>query len=250
MTSAILINCDIGERGADHPVDRDLMRYIDIANIACGGHAGDAASVSAFTGLAAAQGVEICAHLSYPDRANFGRLPMAIGTRALLEALDFQLAALPGVKRIKFHGALYNESVVNPALASDLAGWLARHGLALVLTQADSELDLSCRDHGVTVLSEAFAERRYQLLPGTTRLVLMNRNHPRAVIDNLAQAVEQAMEIACRARVAVGEVNDTVQWATLRCETLCIHSDSPIALELARALHDRLQRAPAPASAC
>ena len=63
----MLINCDIGERGADHPQDRELMAYIHIANIACGGHAGDETSIEAFRALAEKHEVEVSAHLSYPD---------------------------------------------------------------------------------------------------------------------------------------------------------------------------------------
>ena len=72
------VNCDIGERGADHPVDRQLMELIDIANIACGGHAGDETSIHAFCQLAEQHGVTVTAHLSYPDRENFGRRSLDI----------------------------------------------------------------------------------------------------------------------------------------------------------------------------
>jgi len=114
------INCDIGERGPGHAVDRRLMEVVHIANLACGGHAGDRASVQAFRALAEEHGVELAAHLSYPDRPNFGRRVLAMPLPALLASLDEQLALLPSPKRVKFHGALYNESCRSRELAAAL----------------------------------------------------------------------------------------------------------------------------------
>jgi len=82
------INCDIGERGPGHATDRKLMEVIHIASLACGGHAGDSGSVKAFSALAEENGVELAAHLSYPDRENFGRRPMRLPASALLAALE------------------------------------------------------------------------------------------------------------------------------------------------------------------
>ena len=112
----MLINCDIGEKGPLHEGDRKLMEYIQIANLACDGHAGDKASVDAFRELAGKCGVGVAAHLSYPDKPNFGRASMALPEAELLAALDAQLALLPGVTLVKFHGALYNDAARNPAI--------------------------------------------------------------------------------------------------------------------------------------
>ena len=117
----MLINCDIGEQGPLHEGDRALMEFIHIANIACDGHAGDKESVAAFRALAEQRGVRIAAHLSYPDKPNFGRASMEISDEDLLAALDAQLALLPGVKLVKFHGALYNRACRDASLAGLLA---------------------------------------------------------------------------------------------------------------------------------
>jgi len=135
-----LINCDIGERGPDHPVDRRLMEVVHLASLACGGHAGDAGSVKVFRALAEKNGVRLAAHLSYPDRPNFGRKAMTISGPALLASLEEQLGLLPGVRRVKFHGALYNEASRDAVLAKTLARWLKRAGIREILAPAGAEI--------------------------------------------------------------------------------------------------------------
>ncbi|MDX1294772.1 MAG: LamB/YcsF family protein, partial [Sulfurimonadaceae bacterium] len=105
----MLINCDIGERGVAHATDDALMEHIDIANVACGGHAGSHESVAYYLGLAEKFSVDVSAHLSYPDPENFGRKVMQIETPELLRSLDEQYALLSHVKCVKLHGALYNK---------------------------------------------------------------------------------------------------------------------------------------------
>jgi 5-oxoprolinase (ATP-hydrolysing) subunit A len=233
----IRINCDIGERGSDHPVDRELMNYIRIANIACGGHAGDSDSVAVFTRLAAERGGEVAAHLSYPDREQFGRRILAIPFPALLESLDRQLAMLPGVKRVKFHGALYNQTGGDEPLANKLAGWLIARGITEVLTPGDSALAWECRRLGIMVQREAFAERRYCLAGPEWRLELVDRRLAHACITGVGEAVTQAVEIIDHNRVEVFATNGiSIGFCTLAADTVCIHSDSLIALDLARCL--------------
>ena len=108
----MVVNCDIGERGVNHPTDLKLMTLISTANIACGGHAGDRESVDAFCALADKNNVTVSAHLSYPDKENFGRISMKIDPERLADSLSEQYELMPpAVKRIKFHGALYNDAV-------------------------------------------------------------------------------------------------------------------------------------------
>ena len=84
----MIINCDIGERGSQHPTDLELMNHIGMANIACGGHAGDEESIAVFSRIAKEKGLQIAAHLAYPDRLNFGRVSMTIAVKELLAGLD------------------------------------------------------------------------------------------------------------------------------------------------------------------
>ena len=228
------INCDIGERGPGHAVDRRLMEVVHIANLACGGHAGDRASVQAFRALAEEHGVELAAHLSYPDRPNFGRRVLAMPLPALLASLDEQLALLPSPKRVKFHGALYNESCRSRELAAALGEWLVRSGIREILAPDDAAIAGEARRRGIAVLREAFAERRYEYDEGGRRLCLVDRSQAHASISDLESALAQAAEIVARRRVNVRhQPGSRPRWRSIAADTICIHSDSPIALELA-----------------
>ena len=228
------INCDIGERGPGHGVDRRLMEVVHIANLACGGHAGDRASVQAFSALAQEHGVELAAHLSYPDRPGFGRRVLPMPLPALLASLDGQLALLPTLRRVKFHGALYNESCRSRDLAAALSEWLARSGIREILAPDDAEIAGEARRRGIAVLREAFADRRYEYDESGHRLRLVDRSQPHASITDLESALAQAGEIVARRRVNVRHrPGSRPCWRAVAADTICIHSDSPIALELA-----------------
>ncbi|QEN06567.1 LamB/YcsF family protein [Oceanispirochaeta crateris] len=233
------INCDIGERGSDHPVDTALMQHIDIANIACGGHAGDNASIRAFRTLADRFDVDVTAHLSYPDKQNFGRLTMNIQQEELLHSLDHQYALMADVKTVKFHGALYNDAASDASLAKLLANWLQKNSINSIVTQFDSELALACENLGISVMAEAFAERRYALNPQNGKLSLVNRSKDYASIHELDEAVQHSLKIMNDQKVtAFYETDGQVKQkeAVLMAQTICIHSDSEISLTLATAL--------------
>ena len=231
-----LINCDIGEQGPLHEGDRKLMEFIHIANLACQGHAGDKDSVEAFRALAAERGVRVAAHLSYPDRENFGRATMRLPDAELLAALEAQLALLPGVTLVKLHGALYNDAWHDAALAELLAGWLRQSGVSGVIAPADAELSFAARKQGITVLREAFVDRRYVYDEPAGRLRLADRTAPDAVIADAGEALAQAENIITHGRVNVSGDPAHPAWKELEADTVCIHSDSPIALELAAGL--------------
>lgn len=241
----ITVNCDIGERGADHPIDIELMKYIRVANIACGGHAGDKASVEAFLERAKKRGVKVTAHLSYPDRANFGRKTMSIPEKELIKSLDSQYAMMPQVKTVKFHGALYNDANVDTKLAKLLIDWMSERGIKEVVTLSDSELAAEAREAGLKVIPEAYAERNFAYNPEKKQLTLVNRTKDYASITDLDAAVKHAMRIAKEGKVATyvegAEGKITRIDVPIRTETICIHSDSEIALELAKRLSSLLQ---------
>jgi len=240
----ITINCDIGERGADHPVDIELMQYIGMANIACGGHAGDEVSVEAFMKRAQERGVKVTAHLSYPDRENFGRKTVALSENELLESLDSQFALVPQVKAVKFHGALYNDANVDKGLAKLLVRWMVKRGIEEVITLSDSELVKAAKNSGMGVINEAFAERNYSYDPSKEQLTLVNRAKDYASITDCNEAVKHALRIVKEGRVTAYIEGDdgefTITELPITAETVCIHSDSEIALELAKQLAELL----------
>lgn len=220
-------NCDIGERGVAHPIDDQLMQYIDIANIACGGHAGDTSSIAYYQNLATKNNVMVTAHLSYPDVANFGRVKMDISTTALIDSLTEQYQRLP-VGKIKFHGALYHEANSNDELAQALVQWMQQQQINLVLTPADSLLANYAKQHHITVMAEAFIERGYQL--NNNKLGLIPRGQAGAELDTVTQALTQYQQIQNGALL----INS--QHYPIIAQSACIHSDSTIALELAQAI--------------
>lgn len=241
----VLINCDIGERGLNHPVDLALMDYIGMANIACGGHAGDEESVAAFMKMAAEKGIKTAAHLSYPDRAGFGRTTMSISDANLLRALHVQMALMPEAKTVKFHGALYNNANVDSRLAGLLAQWMKERGIQEVVTMFDSDLAAASIQAGLAVIREAFAERRYSYDPSRKQLALVDRKKNYARIKDPDEAIQQSLKMVKEQKV-LAYLEDNA--ATIRrmevpieVDTLCIHSDSEIALELAKRLWSLLR---------
>lgn len=220
----MLINCDIGERGVAHPVDDKLMTLIDIANIACGGHAGDKKSVEYYIDLAKKNNVKITAHLSYPDRENFGRQVLQIPFKELLESLDEQYALMPDIKSVKLHGALYNEANVNEKLAITLLKWLEVNHIEEILTPKNSLLNQL--QSNLSVLPEAFLDRTYIIKDDL--LQLSPRSLPNAVITDARIAIEQLENIQ------KGKLLEKY----IDAKTLCIHSDNPNALEILESIQN------------
>lgn len=220
----MLINCDIGERGTAHEIDDQLMAMIDIANIACGGHAGDSESVAYYTSLAQQNSVKITAHLSYPDRANFGRKVLDISEKELLNSLDAQYALISDADTVKFHGALYNQANIDKKLAKILLKWLETNGVLEILTPSNSLL--KTLGGNINILHEAFLDRTYILKDGV--LQLCSRTLPDAVITDPQRALEQFHQIKS------GQLLEQ----DLQADTLCLHSDNINALKILEALKD------------
>lgn len=234
----IELNADIGE-GCD---DAGLMPMLDRVSIACGGHAGDVASMAAALRLAAAHGVAVGAHPSYPDRDHFGRRAMAATEAEIAawvtqqtEALAEQ-AAQQGLRlaHVKPHGALYNVAARDIGVAEAIARAVAALDSGLILIgPSGSALIEAGRAVGLRVLNEAFADRRYQASGQ-----LVSRETAGAVITDPETAAGQALALA------VGEPIRALDGAPLKlsAETLCLHGDTPNALNIARAVHAALNR--------
>ncbi len=232
------VNCDIGERGIDNVTDIELMKYIDIANIACGGHAGNSQSVAFFSELAQQHKVTVSAHLSYPDKENFGRTSMNIGIHELEDALDHQYALLPDTPIVKLHGALYNDCWHNHLLSEKITDWFVNQKIHTVITPENSALAVSCKEAGIKVITEAFAERRYNLNIESNKMSLVSRKHAMASIVDLEEALAQSKSIKNgEVKVFINGTMETTSHS-ITAETICIHSDSAIALNLAKRLRD------------
>lgn len=234
----IELNADIGE-GCD---DAGLMPYLKRVSIACGGHAGDAASMTVALRLAVEHGVAVGAHPSYPDRAQFGRRALPASEDDLVAWVTQQTEALAeraarlGLRlaHVKPHGALYNVAARDLAVAQAIARAVAALDPALLLVGlAGSQLVVAGQAAGLGVLNEAFADRRYQ---ADGRLV--SRETAGALITDPDEAAAQARALAR------GEALVTVDGGGLRvrADTICLHSDTPHALNIARAVHAVLNR--------
>jgi UPF0271 protein len=221
------LNCDMGEL-EDAAHEAALMAYITSANIACGGHAGDAQTMERTARLALERGVRIGAHPGYPDRENFGRLEIAMAPEAIADTVYTQIARLDEVVRrlggtivhVKPHGALYNVAVRNADVARAIAQGVARwNPLTTVFGLAGSPMLDVWRTMGMAVAGEAFADRRYE--PDGT---LRSRKFPDALITDPNEAAAQALRFA-RQGVA---------------ETICVHGDTPGSVEILKACREAL----------
>jgi len=234
MTRPIDLNADVGEY-ADEPrraVEAALIPLVTSCSIACGGHAGDETTMRATARLARRHGVGAGAHPSYPDPAGFGRRRVAIGGEELARALAAQLAALRSVldgegmplQHIKPHGALYAESARSPALARLVVGAAAAAAgrPVLVVGPPGSALEEATRAAGLRFAPEGFVDRRYRA-DGS----LVPRGEPGAIIEDVAIRADQALTLARGSAVA----------------TLCIHGDTPAAIETATAVRAALEAA-------
>ena len=233
----IELSCDLGEASDEsgRAVERELWSLIDAANVACGGHAGDDDSMREAARIAAARGIILGAHPSYPDRENFGRVSMKIDARELRRALIHQLTTLSAIaattgvalQRVKAHGALYNDAHRDRALAEVLVDAARSVDESLSIVAGDtSEMALAARNAGLHVIREAFADRRY--MPDGS---LVSRKDPDALLS-VEEAVEQAALLATRREVIARGGTPL----PLEFDTLCIHADTPNAVERARAI--------------
>ena len=239
---SIDLNCDLGERedlAAD--VQELLLGSVTSANIACGAHAGSEALMRLTIEQALRHGVAIGAHPGYPDRANFGRLELAMPLEEMESSVEQQIRALmriaaqagAEVRYVKPHGALYNQAARDPVLAAAIARAVARvqPRLWLVGLAGSGTLEV-WRDAGFRVAAEAFADRRYE--PDGS---LRSRQHGDALLDGPGAAAAQALAIALHG----GAVASDGSIVSIHAETLCIHGDTPGAAAIARAVRRRLE---------
>jgi len=235
------LNCDLGEGGR---ADEALMPLITSANIACGGHAGDEATMRATLRLARRYGVGAGAHPGHEDPAHFGRRELPVTPAAAAELVVRQterlrrLAAGEGTQltHVKLHGALYNQASRDPALAAAVVRALAADfpGLPLIAL-AGSVLEATARGGlGAPVHAEAFADRAYEA-GGSLRA----RGLPGALLRDAAAAERQVLQILRSGRVATWDGRET----PLRAETVCLHGDGADPVGFARWLRAALAAA-------
>ena len=239
------LNCDIGElpEAIADGTQEALLRSVTSANVACGGHAGDAQTMRTTIEQALRAGVAIGAHPGYPDRDNFGRLELKMPPEAIADAVFEQVQTLAKVAvacgarlvHVKPHGALYNQAVKNRELAEAIAKGVARWRKDLVLVGLAGSLMLDVfREAGLAVAAEAFADRRYE--PDGT---LRSRKFEDALVRNPDEAAWQALSIAEQGVVIASDGSEVA----VDAQTICIHGDTPGSVQIAASVAQTLRDA-------
>lgn len=232
------LNADLGEGIGD---DAAMLTVVTSANIACGGHAGDAASMRAVAARAAALDVRIGAHPSYADRENFGRVQQEVDEDTLTDQLRTQVGDLiqaadavgAKVTYLKPHGALYHAAARDAAHARAVVRVAAEVGCAVV-GPPDGLLLRMAAEQGLPAHAEGFADRGY-----TPAGVLLPRTEPGAVLTDPDQVAARIDQLARTGSVTA--TDGTVVQLPVR--TLCVHGDTPGAVALARRVRAALEGA-------
>ena len=239
------LNADLGEGFGGYVAadDAALFALVTSANIACGFHAGDPSVMLTACRRAAKRGVRIGAHPSYPDLRGFGRRAFDIDPDELFADVLYQLSALDGMAKavgtrvsyVKPHGALYNRVAVDPEQAAAVARAVAAFDEALpILGIPGSEIARQADAAGLGFRVEAFADRAYNS-DGT----LVPRGVAGAMLSDVTLIAERAVQIAR------GEAIGAIDGGTLVLtpDSLCVHGDTPGAVEIARAVRTALESA-------
>lgn len=231
------LNADLGEGCGN---DEALLQLISSANVACGWHAGDAATMLQTVKWALDNNVAIGAHPSFPDRDNFGRTEMQRDPEAVYADVLYQIGALDAMVRaqggqlahVKPHGALYNMAVRDAKLCDAIIRAVRDYDSDLVFFGlANSQMITMARDAGLRVKEEVFADRGYN--PDGT---LVKRGTPGALHDDEDVALNQTLSMIRDKQVRA--IDGT--WVPIRAETVCLHGDGAHAIAFARRIRERL----------
>ena len=238
----INLNADLGEGYGPWKMGDDaaMLDIVASANIACGGHAGDADTMRRTLRLARERGVSVGAHPSYPDLQGFGRRAMALSPAELESQVAAQVGALAGIAalenirltHVKPHGALNNLACADRGVADTVCRAVAAIDRTLILlAPAASALVVAGRAAGLPVVEEIFADRAY--LPDGQ---LVPRSRPDAMIHGAEACLAHVLAMLdAGALIAV----DGTRIAT-SIGSICVHGDNPGAVAVAHHLREQL----------
>ena len=239
MKQKIDLNSDMGEGFGVWEMGNDLalLDYIDSTNIACGWHAGDPERMKKLVAAALHKQVLIGAHPSLPDLMGFGRREMAITPNDAYNFVIYQAGALQAFIRaqggtlhhVKPHGAFYNQAAKDKSLALAIAQAVKDLGDDVILYGLASSCFVeAAKEINIPLWQEVFADRRY-----TSEGYLVSRTQPGALIENEDQAAAQALRMAQKGEVVA--LDGSI--VKVQADTLCIHGDSPTALDFAKKIN-------------
>ncbi len=230
------LNADLGEGMLG---DAALLAVVTSANVACGGHAGDATTMRQTLAAAQQHGVTVGAHPGWADPAHFGRLAMPLSADAIRTTLHAQIAALVAlgevqgwpVRYVKLHGAFANQVATDDAAALVVGNVLREQNLGWLVMPLTAMHRAAVRLE-VVHYCEAFADRTY-----TADGHLAPRTEPGAVLHDADAIAARALEMVRRQALPA----NGGAWLSARIDSLCVHGDTPDALDIARTLRKRLE---------
>lgn len=245
---SIDLNCDMGESYGAYTlgVDDRLLPLISSANIACGWHAGDPLVMNRTVQLAIKHKVSIGAHPGYPDLIGFGRRQMDCSLKEIRAYVMYQVGALQAfctaggtsLRHVKSHGALYNTAVQNEDILRVIAEAVASIDsdiyLVTLATKSSERTREICRQAGIKVVFEAFADRAY-----SPQCTLVPRTQANAIIHSPKAAAEQVFRIVSEGMVRAVDGTDI----PLDAQTICVHGDTPEAVDIVQQIRLLLEAA-------
>lgn len=236
------LNCDLGESFGNYTLglDGEVIKFVSSANVACGFHASDPLVMQKTVKMAKAAGVAVGAHPGYPDLVGFGRRNLNVQPAELKAMVQYQIGALKafcqaekiGLQHVKPHGAMYNMAAKDEKLAFAIAEGIAEIDPSLILLGlSGSEMLKAAEKLGLKAKKEVFADRAYEE-DGT----LVARTKPGAMILNEDEAIERVLGM-----VKFGKVKAvTGREIGIEADSVCVHGDSPKALEFVKKINAAL----------
>lgn len=238
------LNCDMGESFGTYVLGYDAlaMPYVTSINVACGFHASDPDNMAKTVMLAKENGIAIGAHPGFPDLVGFGRRAMALTPEEVKNAVVYQIGALDafcrtaGIKmqHVKAHGALYNMAEKDLAIATAIAAAIKAVDPELyMLCLANSQMVVAAKQQGVSFVEEAFADRAY-----TEEGTLVSRKVAGSVINDITEVVSRVVRMVKDESI----ISITGKEIPIHAQTICVHGDTPGAVEMVKALREALDK--------
>jgi len=243
MSMDIDLNADLGEGFGPWRMGEDeaLLEVVSSANVACGFHAGDPLIMDSTVRQALARGVDVGAHVGYPDRQGFGRRAMQIDTAELAAMVTYQLGALAGIARaaghrmthMSFHGALGNLAAADAAMAGPLVRAVADFDPSLIISSSSSRaIEGAAAQYGLRVATAFLADRAYD-----DEGLLVPRKLPGAVIHDEAAVLDRVRHLLAQGSI----VTHSGRTLAMRPRSILVHGDTPGAVELARTIRAEIE---------
>lgn len=236
MAYQVDLNCDVGEGVGNEAF---LIPNISSCNIACGGHAGDRATMDTVVKLCKQYNVKAGAHPSFPDKENFGRQSMHMEHDALVACIKEQIEALQNVLdenqvemyHVKPHGALYDMASKDESTAKAIIEAMQDYKDKHLYVPYNSVTERLAIEAGLSIIYEGFADRNYN-----KDLTLVSRALPHAIITDADEMFEHVHRMVTEQKVRLPEGEEIA----IEAKTFCVHGDNPKAIELISALRKNL----------